>query len=676
MASRADFLRALFPDPKEDEWVNIRVLPSKAQAFGTPGDPELDAFLQAHATENLYFGVASRVERNGQLTGGAENCHRVYALWCDFDFKDTPEDNVRAVLAVCGVAPSVVVHSGGGLHVYWLLKDAIPADAVLGTWLRRLARTLKADLASAEPARILRLPDTLNYKYDPPRPVVVERCEPTRQYALSDFEWLHPEPMRQLARSPIDSYSVGVVNPAKVVETLAALWPTNGQRHMFAKHLGGWFASRSVNQDSAEQIIHDAADAAGDDDPADRVRVVRDTYLAHAVGKSVTGLHSALAIVPALRDVVGGLTEALGIVPRPLTTADEASDDATEPDDLRLPDVGRIGLAKRWADLYAEAFESPWENFYFAFLTHLGARVAKHLRLDDDLGTEPRLYSVLLGASGIGKSEPMNKAEADFAWADLGHVYNPATPEPGRLQVVHGVGSGEALAEALEAADKRQLILQPDEFSHVMNKAKIDGGSLIQILLTLFEKATFDNRTKGKTYQLEGASLSFLTACVDTVFPTLFDPKGGADSGIINRFWIVAGPSSREPKPTPRVNRTTLDEVRLALHRLLVPFKRMTPQQQVLVRLTPDAEALYRDWYRNEYFPMKDDPAAARLRTYACRLIMLGAVTTLPQPRQLGPGGELVAGPEAVLAALTMVRWQYRVRRQFSPIIAECQRRW
>jgi len=237
--------------------------------------------------------------------------------------------------------------------------------------------------------------------------------------------------------------------------------------------------------------------------------------------------------------------------------------------------------------------------------------------------------------------------------------------------LVHGVGSGEALAEALEAADKRQLILQPDEFSHVMNKAKIDGGSLIQILLTLFEKATFDNRTKGKTYQLEGASLSFLTACVDTVFPTLFDPKGGADSGIINRFWIVAGPSSREPKPTPRVNRTTLDEVRLALHRLLVPFKRMTPQQQVLVRLTPDAEALYRDWYRNEYFPMKDDPAAARLRTYACRLIMLGAVTTLPQPRQLGPGGELVAGPEAVLAALTMVRWQYRVRRQFSPIIAE-----
>jgi hypothetical protein len=82
VASRNAFLQALFADLR-DEWIDIRVLPSKAQAFGTPNDPELEAFLLAHADENLYFGVASRVERDGQLGGAAKHCHTARVLWID-----------------------------------------------------------------------------------------------------------------------------------------------------------------------------------------------------------------------------------------------------------------------------------------------------------------------------------------------------------------------------------------------------------------------------------------------------------------------------------------------------------------------------------------------------------------------------------------------------------------
>jgi RecA-family ATPase len=110
-----------------------------------------------------------------------------------------------------------------------------------------------------------------------------------------------------------------------MVRVLTALWPRNGQRHAFAKHLGGWFASRSVDQAAAEQIVHDAADAAGDDDPADRVRVVRDTYTAQAEGRPVTGLSSALSIVPAFRGVIDELNAALGIVPAPAQDNPEAT---------------------------------------------------------------------------------------------------------------------------------------------------------------------------------------------------------------------------------------------------------------------------------------------------------------------------------------------------------------
>src|SRR5438132_3462296 len=495
-----DFLNALFPDPR-DGYAEIRVLPSKAQVFGTRDDlTQVEGFVHAHTTENVYFGVATRVERDGRLGGSAAHCHVAHVLWADFDFKDMREDKARAYLELSPAPPSIVVHSGGGLHVYWLLKEAIPADGRLRSWLRRLALTLKADLASAEPARVLRLPGTLKYKYDPPRPVTFEMLEPSRRYALADFAWLRDEEPKTETKAR-EQYSIGVLNPEKVVNVLSILWPSrdSGQRHQFAKHLGGWLAHKSVAEDDGVMLVRRAAEVARDDDVKDRERVVRDSYAAHGAGRSVTGLPNAFESVPELKDMMPMLNQALGIVPRPLITVeDNAEPIALLPiEQLALPTEARIGLARQYADLYSEAYESPWENFYFAFLTHLGARVAKHLRMDDDLGTEPRLYTILLAPSGVGKSEAINKAAADFGWADLGDEPNPHKAEPALFPIVHGVGSGEALAAALGQSHKGQVIFQPDEFAHVANKMKIEGSSLTSILNSLFENATWDNRVKG-----------------------------------------------------------------------------------------------------------------------------------------------------------------------------------
>jgi hypothetical protein len=70
--------------------------------------------------------------------------------------------------------PSMIVHSGGGLHVYWISDTPMSPD----DW-RPYAHGLKALLLregvlcdaglTTDAARILRVPGTLNYKYDPPR---------------------------------------------------------------------------------------------------------------------------------------------------------------------------------------------------------------------------------------------------------------------------------------------------------------------------------------------------------------------------------------------------------------------------------------------------------------------------------------------------------------------------
>ncbi|WP_426440113.1 AAA family ATPase [Bradyrhizobium genosp. P] len=117
----------------------------------------------------------------------AANATWLKAIWIDIDVK--PDDTTgkhytsisKALAAIrkfrkkIGLpTPSAVVKSGGGVHVYWIADAAMTPD----DW-RGHAEGLKALLIregvkcdtglTTDSARILRVPDTLNHKYSPPR---------------------------------------------------------------------------------------------------------------------------------------------------------------------------------------------------------------------------------------------------------------------------------------------------------------------------------------------------------------------------------------------------------------------------------------------------------------------------------------------------------------------------
>jgi putative DNA primase/helicase len=187
-----DFITALYPFVDGDSLIELRALPSKKQLFIQRND---SASLQAfqRLAQNVYFGVATR--RTAE-NGTAENLAALTTLFTDIDFKQIAEADARQRLQAFPLSPSIVVHSGGGLHPYWCLREAIPlssaSDRQAATAiLRRLAIHLGGDLSVAEVARVLRLPGTLNRKYDPPRAVTIELLDATRRYNPSDFdEWL------------------------------------------------------------------------------------------------------------------------------------------------------------------------------------------------------------------------------------------------------------------------------------------------------------------------------------------------------------------------------------------------------------------------------------------------------------------------------------------------------
>jgi hypothetical protein len=177
---RAEFLRMLHPDGWHDvRALDLSVEPSRVVHSGLIRADDLAAverWVANHARWHLYVGVAARDGRGHK----AENCLPLRVVWVDLDFKDAPEDEMRRRLAAFPIPPSFVIRSGGGLHVYWRLDEPLLPDARARALLRSLALELGGDMRAAEVARILRIPGTLNHKYDPPRPVEVDTIDVER----------------------------------------------------------------------------------------------------------------------------------------------------------------------------------------------------------------------------------------------------------------------------------------------------------------------------------------------------------------------------------------------------------------------------------------------------------------------------------------------------------------
>lgn len=143
---------------------------------------------------DCYVGAAPRRRRNG----GASAIERVWTLWADCDGPEAVE-----ALRAFTPAPSIVVRtSENGAHAWWPLHGQHPLTSEQARRAnRRLAYALGADMRATDPARILRVPGSLNFKHDPPAPVECIRLEldvHTPRELVGDL----PDPPAPARRSP------------------------------------------------------------------------------------------------------------------------------------------------------------------------------------------------------------------------------------------------------------------------------------------------------------------------------------------------------------------------------------------------------------------------------------------------------------------------------------------
>lgn len=166
----------------------------------TIDEVEQEAAILCGSGFNAYFGCAKYETTNNRK---AQNVKSVQCFWLDIDcYDDKPyADQREAMVAlkvfcdVLGLPRPTIVDSGRGLHVYWPLVMPITPEqwkrtaTKLKQQCNRLNILLHADPSrTADIASILRLPQTKNFKTDPPLDVkIILSSKPTR---YEDFDAL------------------------------------------------------------------------------------------------------------------------------------------------------------------------------------------------------------------------------------------------------------------------------------------------------------------------------------------------------------------------------------------------------------------------------------------------------------------------------------------------------
>jgi len=146
---------------------------------------------------DVYYGVNPRVGKAGK----EENVHYLSSFHAEIDYghdghKKKPEydtyDEALTAIRAFEIPASLVIHSGGGFHCYWILD--FPAEVLkiglndLKNVNRAILSKIHADGGTHNINRILRVPGTFNFKIPGnPRPVIIiDDSGPT--YDLKAFE--------------------------------------------------------------------------------------------------------------------------------------------------------------------------------------------------------------------------------------------------------------------------------------------------------------------------------------------------------------------------------------------------------------------------------------------------------------------------------------------------------
>jgi hypothetical protein len=177
-----EFLAVVLPTPGHGLYCAAELTKKKEHLFVEHLEdiyPKVNTWVEQK--NDTYFALATFDDKGKRK---AENAQYVRSLFIDMDGYESKKKAafaLKAFLAETGLdllGSPYIVGSGGGLHCYWPFTENIEVEEwkPLAENFKRLCKQQKLTIdmtVTADAARVLRIPDTFNFKpkYPEPRPV-------------------------------------------------------------------------------------------------------------------------------------------------------------------------------------------------------------------------------------------------------------------------------------------------------------------------------------------------------------------------------------------------------------------------------------------------------------------------------------------------------------------------
>ena len=344
-------------------------------------------------------------------------------------------------------------------------------------------------------------------------------------------------------------------------------------------------------------------------------------------------------------------SDCIGEVPKSVVSVEQFKKKQTrnerQPElSLDFPNKALVDAAGFFANVYGQCIEAPEPFLFMGYLTGLSAAISPRLTIRSALKTQPRLFTVLLGASATERKSTAVGVVIKHFKSVLEKDFNACW----------GVGSAEGLQKILNKTDELEqkpigTLLAFDELKAFVSKCNIDSSVLLPIVNTLFESNVYETHTKSKDIFVENAYLSLLAASTMATYERIYN-SAFLDIGFPNRVFIVPGTAKRKFSIPPIISNSDEQEMKGNLLKVLRHVG-----DGLELDITEDAKAFYHDWYMS----LEQSIHAKRLDTYSLRLMMLLAVNSLKS----------IIDKETVEHATALCDWQLEVRKLHDPIDAE-----
>jgi len=185
MIDTTEFFSLLYKNCTDGD-IEVRVFTddrNKIKFFKRDDYKSINNFCKLNLKNDIYYGVALREDGGKKL-----NIKEIPALFVDVDSKDLSVSEIGGILLE---QPSIIVDSGNGYHLYWILKEPATQN-IIGRYEetnRKIISAVGGDLPIYDASRILRIPGTTNTKDGLNKECSIVDLN-DQEYSLSDFDYL------------------------------------------------------------------------------------------------------------------------------------------------------------------------------------------------------------------------------------------------------------------------------------------------------------------------------------------------------------------------------------------------------------------------------------------------------------------------------------------------------